>query len=147
MEQAKKNLKVTSWVVLLLAIYSFVEILVELIFGELNSAPIPEGAPDNILLITKTFLLVVALILVLPKVYVGIKGLRIVKNPKPGKAHIVWAGIILVFSALGLIEPITAIVAQGNLGDDMMAFFNVVVDVIIYYEYIKYAREFAKLAE
>ena len=147
MEQAQKQLKTASLFVLLFAGLSLVQIITELAFGELNSATIPEGAPDNILLITKTILLVFTIIFLLPKVYVGIKGLRIAKNPNSSKTHIIWAIIILVFEALGFIDPIIALVNQGNTFDNIRALAEISLEVIIIFEYIKYARDLSKLVE
>ena len=66
---------------LALAFFSLLQIVSELLYGELNNAVIPEGAPENILPITKIVLFSVALLLTLPNIYIGIKGLRIAKKP------------------------------------------------------------------
>ena len=147
MEQAKKQFKTASFFVLLFAGLSLLNIITELTFGDLNSAAVPEGSPENIVLITKMILLGVSLVILLPKFYVGIKGLKIAKNPDSSKRHITWAMIILVFEALGIISPIMAILNQGNITDQFMALADVALEVIIIYEYIKYAKALAKLAE
>ena len=147
MEQAKKQLKTSSIFILLFAGLSLLNIIAALAFGDLNSAEIPEGSPENILLITKMILLGISLVILLPKFYVGMKGLKIAKNPDSSKKHITWAMIILVFEALGIISPIMAILNQGNITDQFMALADVALEVIIIYEYIKYAKALAKLAE
>ena len=145
MEQAKKHLKISSMLVLLFVGISLLEIATELMFGDINSAPIPDGAPDNILLITKTFVMVVALVLMLPKIYVGIKGLKIAKYPNTSKGHIIWAVIIFVFTLLGLVEPAMAILKQDSV--NISALFGVLLELAIYYDYIKYAKLVAKMSE
>ena len=145
MEQAKKHLKISSMLVLLFVGISLLEIATELMFGDINSAPIPDGAPDNILLITKTFVMVVALVLMLPKIYVGIKGLKIAKYPNTSKTHIIWAVIIFVFTLLGLVEPAMAILKQDSV--NMSALLGVLLELAIYYDYIKYAKLVAKMSE
>ena len=147
MEQAKKQLKISSLFVLLFAGMSFIQIIVELVFGEINSATIPEGAPDNILQITKMFLLGITIILLIPEFYVGIKGFLIVKNPTSSQRHIILAMIILVFDAIGFINPILNMVNQGNIYDNLVIVANVSLEVILMYEYIKYAKAVSKLAE
>ena len=122
-------------------------IITELAFGEINSTPIPAGSPDNILQITKMILLVFSLAILLPKFYVGIKGLGIAKNPNPSKKHITWAMLILVFEAIGFIDPILGFLNQGNMTENFFALADVLLEVIIIYEYIKYAKAVAKLAE
>ena len=147
MEQTRKNLKTSSWVVLIFAALSLLQIIGELLWGELNSAQIPAGAPENTLQITKIFLLVITVLLLLPKVYVGVKGLRVAKKPNTSKGHIIWAGIILVFAVLDLIDPVVAIVKSGNVREHISALASILLEVAIYGEYIKYARDVAKLAD
>ena len=147
MEQAKKHLKVSSLIVLLFAALTLLQIVTELFFGDLKSAVIPDGAPENILMITQIVIMVVSLLLLLPSIYVGVKGLRIAKNPSSGKAHIVWACIILAVSVSGLIDPVVAIIKQGGGFENFSSLFSIILDVVIYYDYIKYAREIAKLAD
>ena len=144
MEKATKQLKQSSIFVLLFAGFSLLQIVGTLIWGDLNSAEIPAGAPENVLLITKIILLSVSLVLLLPKIYVGIKGLKIAKNPAPAKAHIVWGVIILVFNILNIIEPATAALKDGLSYDTTSAIFSVLLDVVIIYEYIIHARAVAK---
>ena len=145
MEQAKKHLKISSMLVLLFVGISLLEIATELMFGDINSAPIPDGAPDNILLITKTFVMVFALVLMLPKIYVGIMGLKIAKYPNASKTHIIWAVIIFVLTLLGLVEPAMAILKQDSV--NISALFGVLLELAIYYDYIKYAKLVAKMSE
>ena len=147
MEKAKKQLKTSSLFVLLFAGLSLMNIIRALTFGDINSATIPEGAPDNILQITKVIILTVTAIILLPKVYVGIKGLQIAKNPVASKRHITVAMLILAFEAFGGIDPVLGIVKQGFTMDQFMTVADVLLEVIIIFEYIKYAKDVAKLAE
>ena len=57
MEQSRKHLKISSMVVLIFTLGTIFNLVAGLI--DLNGATIPEGAPDNILTITKTILMVV----------------------------------------------------------------------------------------
>ena len=145
MEQAKKNLKTFSIFVLLFAGATLIQVLTELLLGDINSAEIPAGSPENILMITKMFLLVVTLIMLLPSVYVGCKGLKIAKKPNASKGHIVWATIILVFNAIGLISPVIGMVQQGFSMDSIQSVGIVLVDMAFYFEYIKYAKQVREL--
>lgn len=145
MEHNRKNLKTYSIIVLALAGLSLLNILFELFFGELNgelnSAAIPEGAPGNVVLIAKIFILVVSLLLLLPQAYIGIKGLKIAKKPTSSKGHIIWGIILIVFTAAGLISPLVAL-AQGN-GEafgNISELCSIAVDVFVLFEYVKYAK-------
>ena len=70
MEQTRKYLKLSSIAVLALAFFSLLQIVSELLYGDLNNAAISEGAPENILLITKILMLKILLI----KITVNTKG-------------------------------------------------------------------------
>jgi hypothetical protein len=139
MEQTRKNLKLSSIVVLVLAGFSVLQVVCELLFGELSHATIPEGAPDNILLITRIFLFSFALLLTLPSIYIGIKGLRIAKKPNSSMGHIVWGIILLVLSSLSLISPVAACIKNGFKYDNISAFFSIIVEVTVFFEYVQYA--------
>ena len=139
MEQTRKNLKLSSIVVLVLAGVSILQIVCELLFGELNNATIPEGAPENILLITKIFLFSFALLLTLPSIYIGIKGLRIAKKPNSSKGHIVWGIILLVLASLSLISPVVTFINNGFKYDNISEFLSIAVEVTVFFEYVKYA--------
>ena len=139
MEQTRKYLKLSSIAVLALAGFSMLQVISELLFGELGNATIPEGAPDNILLITQIFLFSFALLLTLPSIYIGIKGIRIAKRPNSSKGHIVWAIILLVFATLSLISPIVDFINNGFKQGNISEFFSIAVEVVVFFDYIKYA--------
>ena len=139
MEQTRKNLKLSSIAVLALAFFTLLQLVSELLYGELNNAVIPEGAPENILPITKIVLFSVALLLTLPNIYIGIKGLRIAKKPNSSKGHIVWAIILLAFAALFLIEQGVGFIHDGFNFENISAFCSIVVEVAVFVEYIRLA--------
>ena len=143
MEQSTKRLKISSILVLVLAGISLLNIIFAICFGDLNSAEIPEGSPENILMITKIFILSFSLLLLLPRFFVGFKGLWIAKNRTSSKGHIIWAIIILVFSVIGLPSSISDIVKAEAIGENILSIFNVLLEVAVYYEYIKHARAVA----
>lgn len=124
---------------LALAFFSLLQIVSELLYGELNNAVIPEGAPENILPITKIVLFSVALLLTLPNIYIGIKGLRIAKKPNSSKGHIVWAIILLAFASLSLIEQGVGFIHDGFNFENISAFCSIVVEVTVFVEYIRLA--------
>ena len=139
MEQTRKYLKLYSIAVLALAGFSMLQVICELLFGELSNAIIPEGAPDNILLITRVFLFSFALLLALPNIYIGIKGLRIAKKPNSSKGHIVWGIILLVLASLSLISPVVDIINNGFKYDYISELLSIAVEASVFFEYIKYA--------
>lgn len=133
-----------SIVVLILAGLSLINILFALFFGELNeelqNASIPEGAPENVGQIAQIFILVVALLLLLPHLYIGIKGIKIAKKPNSSVGHIVWGVILIAFTALALVSPILGLV-QGSdeVFANISALCSIVVDLMVLFDYVKYA--------
>jgi hypothetical protein len=144
MEQSRKYLKWSSVAVLSLVGVYILELISELLWGEVNSAVIPEGASENILLITKVFIVAVSVLLLLPQIYVGIKGLIIAKKPTCTKAHIVWAVILLVFAAVGVVDPIVGLINGGDVYDNVKSLSGIALELVVYYDYIKYAWEVRK---
>ena len=149
MEQSRKNLKNSSIIVLALAGLSLLNIIFELFFGqlsgELNNATVPEGAPENVVLIAQIFILVVSVLMLLPQAYIGIKGLKIAKKPNSSKGHIVWGIILVVLTAAGLISPLVSFL-QGN-GDafgNVSEFLSIAVDVAVLVGYVKFAMNVRK---
>ena len=138
-----RNLKNYSVIALGLAFLSLINIIFELFFGELNkeliNASIPEGSPENIVLITKVFVLVVSLFVILPQIYIGFKGIKIAKNPNRSIGHIIWGIILVIFTAGALITPFLALIK----GEDALAngseLLSIGVDVFVLVEYVKYA--------
>ena len=142
--ETRNHLKVSSIVILLFAGFSLLQIVSELLFGELNNASIPDGAPNNILLITKIFLLCVSVLLLIPSVYVGVKGLKVAKKPDSSKGHIVLATIILVIAVLNLIDPVLGFINKEDFTETLGAAFSVLLEIVIYFDYVKYAKAVAK---
>ena len=145
MEQLKKNLKTSSKIVLALAILSLINILFELFFGELSealrAAALPEGAPDNIRLVTQILVLVISVVLLLPQFYIGVKGLKIAKNPDGSRAHITWGYVLIAFTLLELLTPLLALIGgSGDAFGESAEFLSVAVDVFVLYEYVKFAK-------
>lgn len=139
MEQTRKHLKFASLAILAMAGISLINIVSEILFGELNNADIPAGSSDNILLITKIFVLVVSAVLLFPQVYIGIKGIKVSKNPDSSKAHIVWGIILLVSALLSLASPAISVINQVDVFENVSGFLSILVEALFLYDYVKYA--------
>ena len=149
MEQARKNLKTTSIIVLALAGLSLLNLIFGIFFGdlntELNNATIPDGSPDNVILITKIFVLVVSFLMLLPQLYIGLKGLKMAKKPDSSRGHIIWGIILLVFTACGLLSPLSAFLqGDSDAFANVAEFMSIAVDVFVLFEFVKYARAVRK---
>ena len=139
MKQACKHLKVSAILVLVLAAMDLLNLMAGLFYGEINSVTLPEGSPENILLITKIIILVVSLLLMLPRVHVGVKGLRVAEHPDDSMGHIVWAIIIFVLSVTSLFSPIVSLIKQEDVGSNVGTLLSVLLEVLVYLDYIRYA--------
>ena len=144
MEQSRKQFKIASLVVLIFTAFTLVNLIAEIFYGDLSNAALPEGAPSNATAITQIFLLVFSFVMLLPQVYIGWKGLRVAKNPDDSKGHIIWAAILLGFAALGLIESVITMIQQGGTYENFSGLFGGLLEAVIFYEYIQYARAVLK---
>ena len=144
MEKTRKNLKITSIVLLIMAGSTLLNILGEIFFGELNSSAVPEGAPASILLIAKIILLAVSALLLWPQVYVAVKGIKVAKNPVGTKSHIFWATVLLVLSIVSLISPVLELVKGEAAYQNVGSVLSLLIEACLYFEYVKFAKEIAK---
>lgn len=144
MEQSRKNLRASSIIILAFAVLTLLNTAFELFFGEINYAEIPADAPENIVLITKIVLAVVTLVVLLPQLYIGIKGLKMAKKPDSSKGHIVWGVILFVFTLIGLVSPAVAIVKLEDVFANASEFLSIAVDAFVLFYYVKYAKKVRK---
>ena len=143
MSISRNHLKEASFLVLLFTAFSFIRMIIQVFVG-FEADPTQVGVSHEIIVVTMIVMFAVGLILLLPQLYVGVKGMKIAKNPTSSKGHIVWAVILLVFSAFGIIATVSSIVEQVNVVDNVITLVNHALDVIVYCMYIKYANRVLK---
>ena len=140
MEHSRKRLKEASALVLLFTAFTFVRLLIELFVIGFEGDPAQAGLTEELIMITKIVLAVISFIVLIPQIYIGVKGLKIAKKPASTKGHIIWAVIILCFSVFSVISIIFDIIGNVNLVDSVIALLDHSLDVIVYCMYIKYAH-------
>ena len=140
MEQSRKHLKISSIVVLVFTLGTIFNLIAGLM--NLDNAAIPDGAPDNILTITKTILMVVSGILLLPQIYIGLKGLKVAANPNSSKSHIIVATIVFIFARISLLSPAIALI-EGSSDESIGTLLGLAVEASVYFDYIMAARAVA----
>ena len=143
MSNSRNHLKEASFLVLLFTAFSFIRMIIQVFVG-FEADPTQVGVSHEIIVATMIVVFVVGLILLLPQLYVGVKGMKIAKNPTSSKGHIVWAVILLVFSAFGIIATVSSIAEQVNVVDNVITLVDHALDVIVYCMYIKYANRVLK---
>ena len=144
MNNSRNHLKEASFLVLLFTAFSFTRMIIEFFVVGFEVDPTQVGVSHEIIVATMIVVFVVGLILLLPQLYVGVKGMKIAKNPTSSKGHIVWAVILLGFSAFGIISTVTSIAEQINVVDNVITLIDHALDVIVYCMYIKYANRVLK---
>ena len=82
--------------------------------------------------------------MLLPQIYIGLKGIKIAKTPDSSKAHVVWGIILLVLTVLGLIPLIVEIVQSGDVLANVVSCLSIALDSIVLGGYVKYASIVAK---
>ena len=142
--EKRKHLKWSSVAILAFAVFTLLELVSEILLGELNNVEIPEGAPSNVLLITKIILLCISVLFTLPSLYVGFKGLKMAKTPDNSKGHIVWAKILFVLAVLSLAAPVFGFINKADGVETLGGLFSILFEIVIYFDYIKHAAAVAK---
>ena len=141
MEKAKRNLKEISIVLLILVGLSLVRMIVEVALGGLMVQELPEGVTEELMQAALIIVFVIGLLILLPQIYVGIKGIKESKKPTSSRAHIVWAKIIFVLSIIALISPISSLIQGADIVDNVLTLVDILLDVVLYFLFIIYANK------
>ena len=144
MENNRKHLKISSAIILSLAVLTFLRIVGELLFDDLVASILPDGSSMLIVLFANILFAIIAFVFLLPQIYIGVKGLRIAKNPCAAKGHIVWAWILFILTVLGQIENTIALVQQSALISKAHSVILGLLSVASYVYYIWFANAVAK---
>lgn len=144
MNNSRSHLKEASFLVLLFTAFSFIRMIIQFFVVGFEVDPAQVGASHELIVAAMIVVFVIGLILLLPQLYVGVKGMKIAKNPNFSKGHIVWAVILLIFSAFGIISTVSSIAEQINVVDNVITLVDHALDVIVYCMYIKYANRVLK---
>ena len=145
MENSKKQLKIASYLVLILGGISLVQFILGIVFFKVDAGAV-EGANEQMVTILKIVLMVASGIFLLPRLYIGLKGLKVAKTPDSSKAHIIWAIILLVFACFSAFSSVSALIQQQDVGNNISALLDAALDILVFIDFIKYANEVAKAA-
>lgn len=144
MEHSRKHLKEAAKLILFLTALSFIKMVGHFFIGGFKVDSVPTGVPHELLMTVAIVMFVISLLLLLPQIYVGVKGIKIAKNPVPTKGHIVWTVILLVFAGLSIISIISSMFEAANVIENIFNILNQALYVLAYVIYIKYANEVLK---
>ena len=141
MDTNRKHLRDLSGLVLFFALLAAIGLVSDALALDFNIQNLPDNVSEGIASFMRIFLCVFGFILLLPQIYVGVKGLKIAKNPTTSKGHIVWAVILLVFAVFGMISAVSSIAEKTQIADNIISLVDHSLDVIVYCMYIKYANK------
>ncbi len=152
MEENKKNLKITSYVIIILAIFNIVLMGINFATGELrdNARKLTEesiqaeGATEseevegNVVDMAVYGTIGATAIGVLFDVYLGIAGLRQAKGASKGKLNIILATIVFVLALIGLIPMIISLTKNQT---SISSLVSSLLGLVIMFYYISYAKK------
>ena len=142
MEKNRKNLKTYS--ILAFVVASLIKIVVSVCINGLPQlAEIPEGVTKEMAQIATIIAFVISLVVLIPQIYVGVKGLKIGNGATTdGKAHMIWAIILAAFAALSSILAIIESIKVYDFNYVLNA-LDAAVDVLLFISYYLLARKIA----
>jgi hypothetical protein len=143
MNKDRKNLKDLSIIILVFAAISLVRIIVDLCVFGLNASNVPvEGVSEDMVRTATIIAFVLALLLLIPDVFIGIRGIKEANNPTGKKGHITWALVLVILS---LIATISAVIDMFNGFDvgKLLEVIDVAIDVALFYFYYVAAKKVA----
>ena len=137
MEQSKRNLKIFSCLFIVFALTDAVTFIIDWFNGKLKIENFTGSTTEEIAKVTLIAVIIIAVVAVLVKLYLGIKGIRQAQGKTKGKANVTIAKIIFICLIILFVLAIVAVIKNtGNYYD----LINYAVNMLIMYYYIKYVN-------
>ena len=147
METSRKNLKSMSLLILFLAALSLTRNIIDAVSTGFKADNVPNGMTETAVMIATIVAFVVSLVLLIPQIYVGVKGVKVANNPETSsKGYIIWAKILFVFAIIATVFSVVDLVNAADKLNSVLALVNVILDVVVYFLFIKYANQVTKSA-
>lgn len=138
--EAKKNLKLLSVVILALTAFSAFRVIFETFTLDFNPETLPEGTTKGAVLAAQIIILVFSFVLMLPEIYVGVRGLKVSKSPDSSRAYITWAKIITVICVIASIAYVIDLIKGERIVSNVLALFDTLTDAALFYFFVRYAK-------
>ena len=141
MNKNRKTLKEYSVIILIFAALSLIRMIVDVCvhgfdFTGLNV----EGVTEEFVKVAVIISFVLALVLLIPDVYVGVKGIKEANAPTGARAHIVWALVLAILSAIATVSAIIDVASDFN-ASKLIECLDVAVDTALFFAYYVTARK------
>ena len=146
MDKSRKNLRDMSILVLAYTAITLIRLIVEAMFTNFNIRNLPDNVAEGFAMVLRVMLCVISFILLLPQIYMGVKGIKIAKKPDSSKGHIVWAIILTVFAVLSINTPVSNVMQGVNVGANLIELFGLAVDILLFVTYAVCAKRVLKAA-
>lgn len=141
MENNKKSLKISSILILVLAAASALRLIANLIGGiNIDPAQLPAGISTDLANSIIYVFVVMSFVMLLPQIYVGLKGLKVSHSPDSSRGYIIIATILIAFTALAAVSPVTELIGGGDIRANVLELLDYLVDISIYASIIKYGN-------
>lgn len=140
MEQTKKNLRIISLCLVIFSIVSLALAAMDLITFWMDRDNY-SGTSDGVVLASIGIVGVMSLLMVAVQIYIGLKGMKVAKEPDSSKGHITWATVLLVLSIIALVSPVMEMIQTKAIVANVVTIIDCLVDVFLYYYFIKWAKE------
>ena len=137
MEKSRRSLKFMSEIILICLTFSFLRSILEVFLTKVDN----DNIPTQFLIIAKIMLCVIYAVLYLPQVYIGVKGIKVAKNPDSSKAHIVWAVIFIIFAVFAAISAVSGLIKAEDVTGNIFGLIDAVIDLGLYFFYVKFAKQ------
>ena len=139
-EQTKKNLRIISLCLVIFSIVSLALAAMDLITFWMDRDNY-SGTSDGVVLASIRIVGVMSLLMVAVQIYIGLKGMKVAKEPDSSKGHITWATVLLVLSIIALVSPVMEMIQTKAIVANVVTIIDCLVDVLLYYYFIKWAKE------
>jgi uncharacterized membrane protein YhaH (DUF805 family) len=145
MTKDRKTLKEYSICIVILAGLTLVRLIVDACLTGFNPSSVNiEGASETLIKVSLIIAFVLALILLIPDVYVGIKGIKEATKPSGGKLHIILAKIICIINCLMTLVVVVALFKSDSIWNDISTLCSCLVDASIMFFYASECKKINK---
>ena len=131
MEKTKKELKICAIIVLILCGFSFVRMIVDACVHGIPMPEVREGMSVDLAKTIAKISFVLSFVVLLPQIYVGIKGLKVANGDTCNKAARVWAIILTIVFLFSAISAVSTMIKAFTL-NSFVAALDVVADTLLF---------------
>ena len=137
MGNAKKNLKFMSDLILIFLTCSFIRTILEVFMTDIKV----NNISAEFMIVAKIILCLIYVVIFLPQIYVGVKGIKMSKKPDSSKAHIIWAVIFVAFAVFSAVSAVVNMINNKDMTGNIFRLIDAVIDFVLYFFYVKYAKQ------